>query len=123
MPVPVEKTLDGLLQDSDERITLLERRLATLRSTPTGVMAVFAGSTPPDGWLECAGAYVSRAAYPALFSAFKYVGGAYLVWLGIQMWQAKGKMAIPADLSAAQETRPLGLALQGFVTAIANPKG
>ena len=38
--------------------------------------------------------------YPALFSAFKYVGGAYLVWLGIQMWQAKGKMAIPADLSA-----------------------
>ena len=69
MPVPVEKTLDGLLQDSDERITLLERRLATLRSTPTGVMAVFAGSTPPDGWLECAGAYVSRAAYPALFSA------------------------------------------------------
>ncbi len=61
--------------------------------------------------------------YPALFSAFKYVGGAYLVWLGIQMWQAKGKMAIPADLSAGQQTRPLGLALQGFVTAIANPKG
>ncbi|RSM23574.1 threonine transporter RhtB [Aeromonas salmonicida] len=61
--------------------------------------------------------------YPTLFSAFKYVGGAYLIWLGIQMWQAKGKMAIPADLSAGQETRPLGLAMQGFVTAIANPKG
>lgn len=61
--------------------------------------------------------------YPALFAAFKYVGGAYLIWLGIQMWQAKGKMAIPADLSAGQETRPLGLAMQGFVTAIANPKG
>ncbi|EOD56202.1 LysE family translocator [Aeromonas molluscorum] len=61
--------------------------------------------------------------YPGLFSAFKYVGGAYLIWLGIQMWQAKGKMAIPADLSAVQETRPLGLAMQGFVTAIANPKG
>ena len=61
--------------------------------------------------------------YPALFAAFKYVGGAYLIWLGIQMWQAKGKLAIPADLSAAQETRPLALAMQGFVTAIANPKG
>jgi len=61
--------------------------------------------------------------YPAIFAAFKYVGGAYLVWLGIQMWQAKGKMAIPADLSAGQQTSAMGLALQGFVTAIANPKG
>ncbi|MFB2864488.1 LysE family translocator [Aeromonas sp. MdU4] len=61
--------------------------------------------------------------YPAIFSAFKYVGGAYLIWLGIQMWQAKGKMAIPADLSAGQQTSAIGLALQGFLTAIANPKG
>ena len=61
--------------------------------------------------------------YPGIFAAFKYVGGAYLVWLGIQMWQAKGKMAIPADLSAGQQTSAMGLALQGFVTAIANPKG
>ncbi|HEH9430603.1 TPA: LysE family translocator [Aeromonas sobria] len=61
--------------------------------------------------------------YPEIFAAFKYVGGAYLVWLGIQMWQAKGKMAIPADLSAGQQTSAMGLAVQGFVTAIANPKG
>ena len=61
--------------------------------------------------------------YPGIFAAFKYVGGAYLVWLGIQMWQAKGKMAIPADLSAGQQTSATGLAVQGFVTAIANPKG
>ncbi|EKP0298323.1 LysE family translocator [Aeromonas veronii] len=61
--------------------------------------------------------------YPGIFAAFKYVGGAYLVWLGIQMWQAKGKMAIPAELSAGQQTSAMGLALQGFVTAIANPKG
>ncbi len=61
--------------------------------------------------------------YPGIFAAFKYVGGAYLVWLGTQMWQAKGKMAIPADLSAGQQTSAMGLAVQGFVTAIANPKG
>ncbi|MGY3915289.1 LysE family translocator [Aeromonas australiensis] len=61
--------------------------------------------------------------YPGIFAAFKYVGGAYLVWLGIQMWQAKGKMAIVADLSASQQTSAMGLAVQGFVTAIANPKG
>ena len=40
-------------------------------------------------------------------------GGAYLVWLGIQMWQAKGKMAIPADLSAEQETRRSGWRCRG----------
>ena len=45
--------------------------------------------------------------YPGIFAAFKYVGGAYLVWLGIQMWQAKGKMAIPADLSAGQQISAL----------------
>lgn len=61
--------------------------------------------------------------YPGIFAAFKYVGGAYLVWLGIQMCQAKGKMAIPADLSSGQQTSAMGLAVQGFVTAIANPKG
>ena len=73
--------------------------------------------------LSVIGVAVVMLNYPALFAAFKYVGGAYLIWLGIQMWQAKGKLAIPADLSAAQETRPLALAMQGFVTAIANPKG
>lgn len=60
--------------------------------------------------------------YPTIFTVFKYVGGAYLLWLGLQMWQAKGKMAL--SLNGAQSSlSPTGLALQGFVTAIANPKG
>ncbi|MGE7991548.1 LysE family translocator [Pseudomonas sp. NPDC089554] len=50
----------------------------------------------------------------------KWVGGAYLLWLGIQLWrspplhleQAKGK----ASLSNA------GLLRQGFFSALANPK-
>lgn len=61
--------------------------------------------------------------YPGLFSVLKYVGGAYLFYLGVQMWLSKGKMAIPDDLSVKGNTSALTLAMQGFVTAIANPKG
>lgn len=61
--------------------------------------------------------------YPAAFAAFKYAGGAYLAWLGIQMWLSRGKMAMPEENSEPVESSRVQLALQGFVTAIANPKG
>lgn len=61
--------------------------------------------------------------YPTAFAVFKYAGGAYLAWLGVQMWLSRGKMAMPEEDSAPVESSRLQLALQGFVTAIANPKG
>lgn len=61
--------------------------------------------------------------YPTAFAVFKYAGGAYLAWLGLQMWQSRGKMAMPEENSEPVESSRLQLALQGFVTAIANPKG
>ncbi|RDX36665.1 LysE family translocator [Kangiella sp. HD9-110m-PIT-SAG07] len=61
--------------------------------------------------------------YPSAFLILKYGGGAYLIYLGIQMWRSRGKMAI--HLGSEHNTTVTGrqLALQGFVTAIANPKG
>ncbi|WP_346798607.1 LysE family translocator [Halomonas sp. Bachu 37] len=59
---------------------------------------------------------------PELFALFKWVGGAYLGYLGVMMWRSRGRMAIPSDLDMAPVGR-LQLALQGFVTAVANPKG
>ena len=61
--------------------------------------------------------------YPSLFLILKYCGGAYLCYLGIQMWRNKGKMAIDIESSKQQNISPTSLAIQGFVTAIANPKG
>lgn len=62
--------------------------------------------------------------YPQLYLILKYCGGAYLVYLGIQLLRSKGKMAIRDDAgSAAEKLAKSELALQGFVTAIANPKG
>lgn len=62
--------------------------------------------------------------YPAAFALFKYAGGAYLTWLGVQMWRSKGRMAMPEgeNISGGEASR-WQLATQGFVTAIANPKG
>ena len=60
---------------------------------------------------------------PMIFTAFKWLGGFYLGWLGIQMWRSKGKMAISSEASVNNSVSPSTLITQGFVTAIANPKG
>lgn len=60
---------------------------------------------------------------PELFMLFKWVGGAYLGYLGIMMWRSRGRMAIPSELDAGPPAGRLQLAMQGFVTAVANPKG
>jgi threonine/homoserine/homoserine lactone efflux protein len=60
--------------------------------------------------------------YPTLFLVLKYGGGLYLIFLGVQMWLSRGKMSLksnPVDFSISKKA----LAIQGFVTAIANPKG
>lgn len=61
--------------------------------------------------------------YPTAFMVFKYAGGAYLAWLGVQMWRSRGKMAMPENEAPPPDISRLHLATQGFVTAIANPKG
>ena len=61
--------------------------------------------------------------YPAIFSLVKYLGGFYLGYLGIQMWLSKGRMAIELNMGANRPCSAFQLALQGFVTAVANPKG
>lgn len=60
-------------------------------------------------------------AYPAAFAAFKLLGGAYLMVLGIGLWRRRPQAGIekPEQLAFT----PGRLALQGFVTAAANPKG
>jgi len=61
--------------------------------------------------------------YPQLFMVFKYLGGAYLCYLGIQMWLSRGKMAISEDFQHNEPAHRSALILQGFITAVANPKG
>lgn len=60
---------------------------------------------------------------PNLFLFMKYLGGAYLLYLGIQMWRSLGKMAIPTTVIEETDINRKALFVQGFITAIANPKG
>lgn len=60
--------------------------------------------------------------YPSAFMVFKYLGGVYLGYLGIQMWRSRGKMAIKTG-DDGHRASAYELASQGFLTAVANPKG
>ncbi|MGR2737612.1 LysE family translocator [Billgrantia sp. Q4P2] len=60
---------------------------------------------------------------PELFALFKWVGGAYLGYLGVMMWRSRGRMAIPLESIELAPASRGQLVLQGFVTAVANPKG
>ncbi|MAC47099.1 LysE family translocator [Oceanospirillum beijerinckii] len=61
--------------------------------------------------------------YPWLFTILKTMGAAYLFYLGVQMWLSKGKLALNGENLQARAGGNWDLVMQGFVTAIANPKG
>ncbi|HHF3035673.1 TPA: LysE family translocator [Vibrio diabolicus] len=61
--------------------------------------------------------------YPWMFIALKFIGGGYLLYLGVEMWRSRGKLAINVDNLEKPKSGNVALIMQGFVTAIANPKG
>jgi len=62
--------------------------------------------------------------YPQLYLGLKYGGGGYLIYLGMQLWWSRGKMAFAENsIARGVDLSRRTLILQGFVTAIANPKG
>ncbi|HDY8137894.1 TPA: LysE family translocator [Vibrio vulnificus] len=61
--------------------------------------------------------------YPMLFISFKILGATYLVYLSIQMWRSRGKLSLSAETGPVSRANNWQLIMQGFITAIANPKG
>ncbi|PKG99954.1 LysE family translocator [Paraglaciecola sp. MB-3u-78] len=59
--------------------------------------------------------------YPTLFVWFKWIGGLYLIYLGCKMFWVSRRVSLTAeqDLTLSR----YALISQGFLTAIANPKG
>lgn len=59
--------------------------------------------------------------YPDIFTVFKWFGGVYLSYLGVRMWLSKGQFSsLNKDII---QPNNWALISQGFVAAIANPKG
>jgi homoserine/homoserine lactone efflux protein len=91
------------------------RAFANIVGLIAGIMFVLA--------IVGAGLGALLAASSAAFTAVKWLGAAYLVWLGIQQWRAP---AFAVDAEAAE--RELGhtpgqLVLRGFLVNATNPKG
>ncbi len=61
--------------------------------------------------------------FPLLFTVFKFVGAAYLLFLGLQLWRSKGKLALDDFSDNVTDISRKSLVWQGFITAVANPKG
>lgn len=59
--------------------------------------------------------------YPELFAMLKWIGAAYLAYIGITMWRSRGKITHLDELHT--DVTRYSLFYQGLVTAIANPKG
>ncbi|MEM5537393.1 LysE family translocator [Neptuniibacter pectenicola] len=61
--------------------------------------------------------------YPDVFALLKLGGGAYLCWIGYQMFYSRGKLVLTESEQEQTEHSRSQLALNGFLTAVANPKG
>ena len=105
---------------------LVVSRLALSRSRRSAIGATF-GITVGSliyAALTMFGLSVLIVRFAWLGDSIRIVGGAYLVWLGIQAWRSRPEDPHPAAAGAAQDGPSLLRGLRvGFLTEITNPKG
>ena len=104
---------NGLLALTHGAIYGVRRTVATVLGGALGFLVVIAISMFGIGTL--------LTAVPDVLTVLKWVGGAYLVFLGVQVWRS------PAIAVTPGVERPSAawwsLAQQGFLAAVTNPKG
>ncbi|MFO1270351.1 MAG: LysE family transporter [Rubrivivax sp.] len=104
---------NGLLALTHGALHGRRRAVFTVLGGSVGFTAVIAGSMFGIGAL--------LAASLTWLTVMKWLGGAYLVWLGIQVWRAP---PIGVDLQAAAGSGgAFPLFRQGLLSAVTNPKG
>src|SRR5688572_17320838 len=57
------------------------------------------------------------------FSTVKWIGVAYLGYLGIRLLRSKGTLTVPDGMSATSEITARSIFLRSFLVAVTNPKG
>jgi threonine/homoserine/homoserine lactone efflux protein len=104
---------NGLLALTHGALYGVRATLATIAGGAFGFLVVIAVSMFGIGTL--------LIVVPDILLVLKWVGGAYLVFLGVQVWRSP---VITVGAAVAQSTRSgWRLAQQGFLAAVTNPKG
>lgn len=93
----------------------LRPTVATILGGALGFLLLIAASL--------AGMGAVLAASEAAFTAAKWAGAAYLVWLGIRLWRAPAPPPAKATIHPTRGTaHPARLFLDGLLVALSNPK-
>jgi len=72
--------------------------------------------------LSVIGVAAMMTAYPVLYLGVKYLGGFYLLYIGVGLWVTGHRLASEDFEHRIGRTTPRSLVLQGFFAAVANPK-
>ncbi len=93
-----EFEVDGNLKVQGDIIFSDASTMASASSgIPAGILAPFAGSTAPDGWLLCDGSAVSRTTYSSLFAVIAATYGAGDGSTTFTLPDLRGRMAVGLD--------------------------
>ena len=104
---------NGLLALTHGALYGVRRTVSTIAGGALGFTIIIA--------LSLFGIGALLAASAGLLTVLKWVGGAYLVWLGIQVWRSP-PLGLQQD-SGARVITPSALFRQGLLAAVTNPKG
>lgn len=104
---------NGLLALTHGAIYGSRRTVATILGGSVGFATVIAMSMFGIGALLAASAQ--------LLIVMKFIGGAYLIWLGIQVWRSPALGETKTELS--KDVSSFSLFQQGALAALTNPKG
>jgi homoserine/homoserine lactone efflux protein len=104
---------NGLLALTHGALYGVRRTVSTIAGGALGFTIIIA--------LSLFGIGALLAASAGLLTVLKWVGGAYLVWLGIQVWRSP-PLGLQQD-SGARVITATALFRQGLLAAVTNPKG
>ncbi len=104
-------------------IMVISQALAHGRRTALACVAGVGLADVVAASLSLLGAGTILAASAAAFEAIKWVGAAYLVWIGIKMWRAPVTPHLLDLKAAAVGERILPVFRDSFLVTVFNPKG
>lgn len=105
---------NGLLSLSHGATFGVRPTVWTVLGAALGFLLVIAASLAGMGAL--------LAASEQAFTIVKWIGAAYLVYLGVRLWRAPAAVAVAARGDVVAGVRPFRLFSEGFVVAVSNPK-